>query len=99
MSQRNATRLGLRLLGLVVVLAICGLTIHSGDAVAALSGCVGPGSTIYFSDAHHTTIVGRCSEGCCGCPGNPCVCNCTGTITAFHETAITQCVNICNIGP
>jgi hypothetical protein len=83
MSKPTAAAFSLRLLGLAVVLAVCVLAVHP-DSAAATSGCVGLGTTTYYSDASHSTIVGSCSTGCClTFPSSSCPCQCTGSTSAF----------------
>ncbi len=76
-----------RALGLAAVLAA--LTLGSlallPAPLAAVSGCIGNNTeTIYFSDASHTTIVGRYRSTCSGS------CSGSGQITKFFEIAQTQ---------
>ena len=92
----NLDRLNLRGLGLtrralglaagLALLSLGSLAIHPAP-LAATSGCIGINTqTIYFSDASHTTVVGRFRSTCSGsCTGS-------GQITSFYEIATTNVI-------
>lgn len=81
----------LRLLGLALALALAWAAAGAGS-VAAVDGCrVSCGTTTYYSDALHHTVVGTFIDDECG--------NCTGSgqISAYFTTQRFVCLDIvCN---
>jgi hypothetical protein len=70
----------LKALGLSLALALGGIALVSVPVEAVTgSGCKVMGSTIYYSDASLSTIVGECETTCLGCA-------CSGQITAYYTT-------------
>jgi 4-hydroxybenzoate polyprenyltransferase len=88
MSTLVRQRLTRRAAGLIAVLGLlaAGSLALLPAPLAAVSGCFGRGTTtIYFSDASRTTVVGRFTSSCSG------VCTGSGQVTSFFEIATTQC--------
>lgn len=76
-------RIGLLALALIVT----GAALSSSPATTAFAGpCCGHAMSVtYYSDASHTTVVGRCFFPCNDDP------TCTGTQTEFFTTKQLQC--------
>src|ERR1044072_256583 len=89
----GGTRRALSLGALLALLALGSLALLSAPlpAVPPGSGCIGINtSTIYFSNASKTTIVGRYRSNCQG------ACTGSGQITSYFQIVTTDV--ICNPG-
>lgn len=84
-AQQGLTRRSLALVAALVLLAVVGLALAPAPLAAISgSGCrAGNATTIYFSNAQHTTVVGSYSANCAG------VCTGSGSITSYYEIAFT----------
>lgn len=85
MVSRISSSLGLRLLGLAVAFVLSILAAQPGQAFAF---CLPNSVTTYYSDASHSTVVGRCGGGCC----TPC--QCTGTTSPYSTTERFYCPDV-----
>lgn len=81
------SRISLRLLGLaaVLVLSILAVAVQPSQAIVF---CSNNAVTTYYSDASHTTVVGRCAGSCCD------GCHCTGTTSAYWTTQRFYCPDV-----
>ncbi len=79
------SRIGFRLLGLAVALVLSILAVLPSEA----AGCFNNKLVIYYSDASHTTEVGRCEPTCCD------GCHCTGTTSQFTVVYAFNCLGVC----
>ena len=79
------SRLSFRLLGLAAVLVLAILAVQPSQAIVF---CSNNSITTYYSDASHSTVVGRCGGNCCG------PCQCTGTTSAYHTTERVYCLDV-----
>ncbi len=77
-----SSRLSLRLLGLAAVLVLSILAVRPSQAIAF---CNNNAVVTYYSDASHTTVVGRCAGSCCD------GCHCTGTTSPYSTTQRFYC--------
>ena len=92
-AQQGLTRRSFVLVAALVLLALVGLALAPAPLAAISgSGCrAGNATTIYFSNAQHTTVVGSYSANCDG------VCMGSGSITSYYEIAFTNVR--CQIAP
>ena len=81
------SRISLRLLGLAagLVLSILAVAVQPGEAIVF---CSPNAVTTYYSDASHTTVVGRCAASCCD------GCHCTGTTSAYRTIERFYCPDV-----
>jgi len=88
LARQGLTRRALGLVAALVLLALGSLALAPTPLAAVSgSGCIGTHTTtIYFSDASHTTVVGRFTSSCTG------VCTGSGSITSFYEIAMLQSI-------
>jgi hypothetical protein len=77
----------LRLLGLVVALVISFFVVQPSQA-SLVFACDNNRVTTYYSDASHTTVVGRCAGSCCD------GCHCTGTTSAYSTSYTFECLDV-----
>jgi hypothetical protein len=87
MTSRISSSLSLRLLGLALAFVISTLAVQPGQAIG-FCRAAGASVTTYYSDASHSTVVGRCSAGCC----TPC--ECTGTVSSYWTTQRFYCTDV-----
>jgi hypothetical protein len=85
MNSRIHSLFGVRLLGLAAAFALSVLAVQPSQAIAF---CRPNSTTTYYSDASHSTVVGRCSAGCC----TPC--QCTGTTSPYSTSQTFYCPDV-----
>jgi hypothetical protein len=73
-----------RLSLLVAPLAVLALAL-AGPKPAAIAVCPDAGWVRYYSDATYTTLVGKCSHGCCE------LWTCTGQMTDYSTSHLFTC--------
>lgn len=83
--NRTKTLLRSRLALLVALLAVFGLTLAGLSQPAAMAACPDAAYVTYYSDASHTTVVGRCSHACCK------LWTCTGELTDYYTVRTFSC--------
>jgi hypothetical protein len=86
MSSRIGSSLSFRLLGLVVALVVSFFAVQPSQASFAF--CANNRVTTYYSDASHSTVVGRCAGSCCD------GCTCTGTTSAYSTSYTFECLDV-----
>lgn len=74
-----------RLILLVALLAVLGVTLSGPAQPAAVAACPDGANVVYYSDASHTTQVGRCWHNCCK------LWTCTGQLTSYYTVFMWPC--------
>jgi hypothetical protein len=83
--NRVRTILRSRLTLLLALLAIFAVTLVGPPKPAVMAACPDAANVIYYSDASHTTVVGRCWHDCCK------IWTCTGQLTDFFTVRKRPC--------
>lgn len=74
-----------RLILLVALLAVVGVSLVGPAQPAAIAWCVDAGTVTYYSDATYTTVTGSCHHACCQ------TWTCTGTLTNYSTQRMFSC--------
>lgn len=83
--NRARTLLRSRLSLLLPLLAVFAVTLAGPSQPAAVAACPDAANVYYYSDATHSTIVGRCWHNCCQ------LWTCTGQLTDYYTVRLRSC--------